>query len=157
MDYTLRQATLADRDYLFNLHRATMRDYVDATWGWNDEWQRDYFDKKFDPDKSQIIRVFDQYAGVLVTEDRPEELYLALIEVAPTYQRQGIGTTIVADLQAQAAADHKSLSLHVLKANVDARRLYERLGFAVASTEEHKLRMVWEPDPNAADPSRRPA
>jgi ribosomal protein S18 acetylase RimI-like enzyme len=144
VDYTLRQATLADRDYLFNLHRATMREYVDATWGWNDEWQRDYFDKKFDPDVSQIIRVFDQYAGVLVTEDRPEELYLALIEVAPSYQNQGIGTTIVQDLQAQAAAQHKPVALHVLKANVPAQRLYERLGFTLDDTEEHKLRLVWQ-------------
>jgi ribosomal protein S18 acetylase RimI-like enzyme len=145
VDYTLRQATLADRDYLFNLHRATMREYVDATWGWNDEWQRDYFDKKFDPDVSQIIRVFDQYAGVLVTEDRPEELYLALIEVAPSYQNQGIGTTIVQDLQSQAAAQHKPVVLHVLKANIPAQRLYERLGFALDGSEEHKLRMVWQP------------
>lgn len=151
MDYTLRQATVADSDYLFNLHRATMRDYVDATWGWNDEWQRDYFDKKYDPDVSRIICVFDQYAGVLVTEDRPEELYLALIEVAPTYQGRGIGSAIIADLQAQAAAGHKPLALHVLKANVAAQRLYERLGFAVVGAEEHKLRMVWQPAPNGRD------
>lgn len=145
MDYTLRPATAADLDYLFNLHRATMRDYVDATWGWNDEWQRDYFEKKFDPDASLIIQVFDQYAGVLVVEDRPDELYLALIEVAPSYQRQGLGTTIINELQAKAQSANKPMTLHILKANTPARRLYEQLGFMADADEEHKVHMVWVP------------
>jgi ribosomal protein S18 acetylase RimI-like enzyme len=145
VEYSLRPATAADLDYLFNLHRATMRDYVDATWGWNDEWQRDYFEKKFDPDASLIIQVFDQYAGVLVTEDKPDELYLALIEVSPSYQRQGLGTTIITELQERAESAGKPMALHVLKTNEPARRLYELLGFVADADEDHRVRMVWAP------------
>ncbi len=150
MEYTLRQATPSDMEYLFNLHRATMREYVDATWGWNDQWQRDYFERKFNPDESFIIQLHGQYAGVLVTEDRPDELYLSLIEVAPSYQRQGLGTAIINDLQTRAALAKKPMSLHVLKTNTPAHRFYEELGFVDDSEEEHKVRMVWAPDVNAA-------
>ena len=37
--WTLRPASAHDRDFLFDLHRATMKEYVDATWGWNDDEQ----------------------------------------------------------------------------------------------------------------------
>lgn len=146
MDYTLRQATPADLDYLFDLHRATMREYVEATWGWNEEWQRDYFVKKYDPAARQVIQVHGRDAGVLVVEDRPDELYLALIEIAPEYQRRGLGRQIIANLLDRAATAHKTLSLHVLKSNVNARRLYERLGFVVVSDEEHKVGMACAPE-----------
>lgn len=121
-----------------------MREYVDATWGWQDEWQRDYFDKKFDPAASQVIQVNGKDAGVMNLDDSPEELYLALIEIAPEHQRQGLGTAIVHDLQAKAAQAHKLLALHVLKANREAQALYARLGFAIESEETHKYRMIWQ-------------
>ncbi|MEZ4516438.1 MAG: hypothetical protein R3C44_06240 [Chloroflexota bacterium] len=75
MDYSLRQATTADFDYCYLLHRSTMRGYVEATWGWNEEWQRDYFEKKFDPDSSKIIQIYGQNAGILITENQRDELY----------------------------------------------------------------------------------
>lgn len=145
MEYTLRQATPADIDYSFNLHRATMRDYVEATWGWDDDWQRQHFEKNYDPDLGKIIQVHGQYAGVLITDDLPDALSIELIEVAPSYQRQGLGTTIITDLQETAAAADKAIVLRVLKTNVEAKRLYEQLGFVVDREEEHRFYMRWTP------------
>ena len=122
-----------------------MRDYVEATWGWDDEWQREYFEKNFDPDGGKIIQVHGQYAGVLITEDREDNLYLALIEVAPSYQRQGIGTAVLTDLQDAAAASNKPIALRVLRTNEQARRLYEQLGFVVDAEDDHRFYMVWVP------------
>ena len=39
--YELRDATAADREWLYQLNRATMRDYVVQTWGaWDEAFQR---------------------------------------------------------------------------------------------------------------------
>ena len=39
----LRPATPKDAEFLFKTLKVTMREYVDQTWGWDEEWQRAYF------------------------------------------------------------------------------------------------------------------
>ena len=40
-----RPATENDTDFLYALHVATMKDYVDKTWGWDDAFQETVFRK----------------------------------------------------------------------------------------------------------------
>jgi ribosomal protein S18 acetylase RimI-like enzyme len=143
--YSLRQAVDEDYDFLYDLHRLTMREYIEPLWGWHEDWQRDYFRAKFDPQKRQIIVIDGQDAGVVVVEERPEEVYLGLIELLPKVQGRGIGTDIINRLQAKAQQTNRLLTLHVLKTNQPARRLYERLGFHVVEEEEHRYRMICPP------------
>jgi ribosomal protein S18 acetylase RimI-like enzyme len=150
--HTFRPARPEDYDFLFTLHEATMRPAIEATWGWNGEWQEEYFRRKFDPERRQIIQLAGRDAGVLVVEDRPSELYLGLIEIAPEFQGHGIGTEIVRELQSRAATSHRPLTLHVLKANIGAHRLYLRLGFQQADDEGHRISMIWRPDQHQPRP-----
>jgi ribosomal protein S18 acetylase RimI-like enzyme len=128
--YTLRQATTADYNFLWQLHVATMREYVAMTWGWDEDKQADYFRAHFNPAGSQIIVVDGQEAGILAVERRPGEIFLSTIEILPAWQGQGLGTAVLGDLLAEAARERRAIRLQVLKVN-PARRLYERLGFAV--------------------------
>ncbi|MFO7662338.1 MAG: GNAT family N-acetyltransferase [Chloroflexota bacterium] len=134
-----------DYDFLYSLHKSTMRVYINPLWGWHDAWQEEYFQKKFDPDRRQIIQVNSQDAGVLVVEERPGELYLGLIELLPKYQNQGIGSAIVSRLIDRANSNLLPLSLHVLKTNKPARRFYERLGLVVVEEEERRFKMEYNP------------
>lgn len=143
--YTLRPATAADYDFLYDLHRTTMRPYIEAIWGWHEDWQEEYFRKKFVPLTRRIIQVDGTDAGVVVVEQRPDELYLALIELLPVYQGRGIGTAIVNGLKATAHAAGQPLTLHVLRSNGPARRLYERLGFGLVADEGERYLMVCPP------------
>ena len=124
----LRPATDADREFLWRLHRDTMRPYVDATWGWDDGDQRRRFDAAFDPDRLAVVAVEREPVGTLRVERRPGEVFLAAIEVAPAWQGRGIGTRLILDVVE--GAGRLPVALRVLKAN-PARALYERLGFAV--------------------------
>ncbi|WP_374686793.1 GNAT family N-acetyltransferase [Promineifilum sp.] len=139
--YSLRPATPEDHDFLYALNRATIREYVEPIWGWHEEWQEEYFRKKFDPQKWQVIQVDGRDAGVLVVEQRPDEVYLGLIELWPEFQGRGVGSAVVNRLKAEAHGRGQPLTLHVLKTNVPARRLYERLGFQVVAEEEYRYRM----------------
>jgi ribosomal protein S18 acetylase RimI-like enzyme len=143
--YTLRQANVDDYDFLFSLHKTTMRPYIEPLWGWHEAWQEEYFQKKFDPSRRQVIQVNGHDAGVLVVEERLGELYIGLIELLPEYQNQGLGSAIVRQLVDRANSYRVPLTLHVLKTNEPARRFYERLGFVVVDKEEHRFKMEYNP------------
>lgn len=144
--FTLRAATEGDYDFLFALHCAAIREYVEPIWGWHEEWQAEYFRRKFNPHDRQVIVVNGHDAGVLIVEERPAEQYLALIELLPEYQGRGIGTAVITGLLAQARARAVPVTLDVLETNRPAQRLYERLGFRPAGQREYRLRMTWTPE-----------
>ena len=144
MTYQLRPATPTDYAFLYNLHKAAIRPAVEATWGWDEVWQQDYFAQKFDASKRQIIVVDGQEAGVMIIEEREGAVYLALIELLPAFQSRGIGTAVIQDIIHQAHQQNHPVMLHVLKANEAGKRLYERLGFKVTAVEEQKYKMIHE-------------
>jgi hypothetical protein len=45
--WTLRSASNLDREFLYRLYSMTMREVVDETWGWDEDWQRKDFEKRF--------------------------------------------------------------------------------------------------------------
>ena len=55
--YTLRPATHDDYHFLYHLHISTIRPAVEATWGWDEAFQREYFREHFDPATRQIIEI----------------------------------------------------------------------------------------------------
>jgi RimJ/RimL family protein N-acetyltransferase len=128
MQWTLRPTTADDRDFLFALHRAAMRPYVDTTWGWDDAEQARMFDQKFDPASQEIVQVDGVDAGTLAVEETDEEIWLAVIEIHPRFQGRGLGTAIIQSVLDRGAATVKPVTLRVLHSNPRARALYERLG-----------------------------
>lgn len=126
----LRPATSSDFDFLFDLHRAAMRDYIATTWGWDENWQREYFQQHFTPEAYQIITVGEQDVGVVAVRRHENELFLSNIEILPEHQNKGIGTAVISRVVQEARQNGWAMTLQVLKVN-PARRLYERLGFVV--------------------------
>lgn len=141
MNLSLRSATIDDADFLYSLHRATMKMYVIQTWGqWDEVWQSLYFHRHFNPATCQIIAFQGQDIGVISVERRPIEMFLSNIELLPPYQGQGIGTYLVRTLVEEAWQKDVPLSLQVLKVN-PARKLYERLGFSIIDETATHYRM----------------
>ncbi|TWP47556.1 GNAT family N-acetyltransferase [Lentzea tibetensis] len=141
MDITLRPAAPADDEWCFQLHKAALGDVVAATWGWDDDVQRDHHAKSFRPGAWQIIVVDGQDAGVLIVERRPAEVCLARIEIHPGHQGRGVGTRLVEDLLAEARHRDQPLVLEVIEANHRAQALYERLGFVETGRRGVKVLM----------------
>ena len=128
-----RPALDNDIDFLYALHVATMKEYVDKTWSWNEIYQETRFKKNYVPAEIQIITLDAQAVGMISLEERHEDIFLRVIEIHPMYQRRGLGTTIIQKIIDDASDQRKPVRLQVLKVN-PAKRLYDRLGFAV--TEE---------------------
>jgi ribosomal protein S18 acetylase RimI-like enzyme len=124
----LRPATPADSEFCYQLHKAAMGEYVTAIWGWDEQVQRGFHTRAFDPGRWQIITADGADIGMLSVEYRPDEIYLARIEVHPDYQGRGIGTRLISALASEARQKGQDLTLDVLTVNRRARALYQRLG-----------------------------
>jgi ribosomal protein S18 acetylase RimI-like enzyme len=155
MNVSLRPATESDYAYLWWLHGATMRTYVDAIWGWDEAVQRRLFDDRFDPARLEIIESAGEAVGVISVEQQREFISLSAIEVAPDFQSKGIGTRLIRDMQDEAERQCVPLRLRVLQGN-PARRLYERLGFAETEETETHIMMNWLPQTIAANDKGEP-
>lgn len=137
--YTTRPAARSDFEFLYRLHVSTMREYVSATWGWDDALQERMFRDRFDPSHIEVIEHQATPVGMWSVDESGDAVSVLNIQIEPAYQRLGIATAMLRTLVARASGTGRAVSLSVLKVN-PARGLYERLGFAVvAETSTHFL------------------
>lgn len=141
MTVSLRHATPTDRDFLWQLHIATMKCYVEQTWGWDHQWQQQEFERKFDPQGLQVIQSCETPIGCLSVRHEPDHVFLASIEIDPDHQNRGMGTRLIKQIIEEAEDEGRPVRLLVLKVN-PARALYERLGFRRVDETETHYRMV---------------
>lgn len=144
MKITLRSATPDDYDFLWHLHITTFKSYVTQIWGWDEVQQIAMFAERFNPQQIQIIQLIAQDVGRLDIDYRDDEVFLSLIAISPDYQGQGIGSHLIRNLIQQAHADHKPLTLRVLRPN-PAQHPYQRLGFEVVKEDDIRLWMICRP------------
>jgi GNAT superfamily N-acetyltransferase len=137
--WSLRPAEQADFDRAYELHKTALGEYVEQTWGWDEDTQQRLFADGFGREARQVIEVGGQAVGVLVVEERSDELRLGLIELLPAWQGRGLGTDILRYLLRRAREMHLPLTLHVLRANPRAVALYERVGLRVVGSEPVRL------------------
>lgn len=124
----------ADFEFLWGLHNTALKEYIQKTWGWNEEWQRKNFLENFNTAEGEIIVFEGKDIGFYWVIEKENEILLASIRLLPEFQNKGIGTGIIRNLLDKT---NKPVRLQVLKVN-PARNLYERLGFKIESeTETH--------------------
>jgi GNAT superfamily N-acetyltransferase len=127
--YTLRDAGEPDFTWLRQLHHAAMRESVEQVWGWNDAWQDAFFRAHFDPGRLKIIQCEGRDVGVLDVEERTEGVFLADIQIDPAAQGRGIGSAVIHDLQARAAAQRAPLTLQINRAinRANSQRIHHQM------------------------------
>ena len=147
----LRHVDAADVEFLFELHRASLGPYVDEVWGWRNDEQRAHLARNLDVDSARIVKVDGVDAGRLDVEESDDRVFIALLELLPSHQGQGIGTAIIRDVLDRARPNSKPVTLRVLEVNHRARALYQRLGFVETDREgalpEVRIAMTANPPP----------
>ena len=138
----LRPATRADEAMLFALHREGLREYVEATWGWNEHWQQAHFAGHYAPARNAVIvRCADAADIGRVSVSRHwHALFLRDIELIAAERNRGLGGTVVRGVLALARVEGRPVELFVLNCN-PARHLYARLGFRVVGDDGARLTM----------------
>jgi len=155
----LRPAGEADRATLLAVYAGTREDELALT-DWSPEQKLFFVTQQFDA-QDQHYRLHYPGAEFLVVErrtvdgveplgrlylhHRPTETRLMDISLLPAARGSGVGSALLEHLLAGARSTGKRLSIHVEKMN-RARRLYDRLGFAVVEDVGVYDLMEWRPD-----------
>jgi hypothetical protein len=92
---TTRTATGDDKDFLWELKVASMRQYVEAVYGWDDSSQYGFFELGFHPQAIQIIQYDQQDIGMYELRERDPDWFLARIEILPAFQGKRIGRAVI--------------------------------------------------------------
>jgi ribosomal protein S18 acetylase RimI-like enzyme len=141
----LREATVADSDFIYQVVESTMRSYVEQVWGsFSEDYNRRNIAEAISMRSYSIIVIEERDVGALAVERCDTHIQLTQLYVIPAYQNRGIGTTLVRKLISEAKDLGKPLRLRVLSSN-PARRLYEREGFRVTSTTPERFFMEIDP------------
>jgi ribosomal protein S18 acetylase RimI-like enzyme len=148
----LRPVTPGDGDFLRRLYAATRDDVSLAPWS---EAERNAFlemqftaqsadyGRRFPRSDHSIVTVAGCDVGRIWIDRGDEEIRLLDIALLPEHRGQGTGRVLLERLIAESVAAGTPLRHTVDKANSGARRLYERLGFAVIEDSELHLLMEW--------------
>lgn len=136
---SFRLANEADLPFLVELRQATMASHEVAS-GLVRSTEQSLQRVHASFEVAQIILLAGQPVGVLKVLRHGPEWELLQIQLAPVAQGQGLGSHILRALLSEAKAAGVALRLGVLKEN-PARRLYERLGFAVVREKEYSYEM----------------
>ncbi|HEY3889196.1 MAG TPA: GNAT family N-acetyltransferase, partial [Caulobacteraceae bacterium] len=149
--FTYRPARDADFDLLRRLHRAGMHAHVTALWGWDEAAQERLLRERFEPERLSVIVSEGRDVGMLQVSRAPGAIRLDNLLIDPAWQGCGIGSAILRELTAEAAATGAALTLSVLKPN-PAKALYERMGFAVTGEDDFRYAMAYRPFVQTAGP-----
>jgi ribosomal protein S18 acetylase RimI-like enzyme len=149
----LRPITPEDDSFLASLYASTRAQELAQT-NWSEEqkamfcrlqfnaqttdYQRNYPDASF-----QIIERDGVATGRLLVLRSDEAVHVIDISLLPEHRGAGIGTKLLRELQDEARAAGKKLSIHVEQFN-PARLLYERLGFKQIEEKGVYFLMEWK-------------
>ena len=150
---TIRPATGDDESFLSHLFASTRPEFdlldlpesqKQALLSMQFKAQRQHYDESYPRAESGIILRDDLPIGRMLVDRTAREITLVDIALLPEHRNAGIGTDLIQELLAEAAAARKPIRLHVLKSN-PALRLYERLGFSRVGDQSMYFEMLFQP------------
>lgn len=155
MDESLSLRPIAGEDdsFLSRVYASTRTEELAVT-GWSDEQKTAFCRMQFDAQTAdyrknnpgasfQVIEREGRSIGRLYVARSETEIRIVDISMLPEFRGTGIGTQLLRDLQDEARAAGKSLTIHVERFN-RALQLYQRLGFQIVEEQEVYLLMQWE-------------
>jgi ribosomal protein S18 acetylase RimI-like enzyme len=147
----IRDARSDDYEAIFGLHEALFKEGIERIWGWEDSRQRENFAEEWQSVTTRSLFLGERWIGYVQLKEEADCLYLLCLAVMPEFQGMGIGRSVMAGLQIEAARCALPLRLSVFRSNPRAERFYEGLGFRISGMNEDLVRMEWLPSRGRGD------
>jgi GNAT superfamily N-acetyltransferase len=150
----LRATVAEDEAFLQRVYASTRAEEV-ARIGWDAAQQQAFLQMQYQAQRRSYLMQFPaaeyyiiqrtaEDVGRMIVDRSSDVLWLIDISLLSEHRSAGLGSTLIGDLQAQAARVGKPVALHVDKSN-RARHLYERLGFVKTADGDIYIEMAWRP------------
>lgn len=140
-ELSFRKAHTRDSEFVFTVKKAAFREYVEQVWGWDDDYQKELHNRRFDSQDLRIIQFRGTDVGFLATSSTPDTLKVNQLFILPEYQGKGIGSACVTFILDDASLERKSVALQVLKVNTRGIAFYQRLGFIIVGESSTHFQM----------------
>ncbi len=125
------------KEELFQMHELCFREHIDQIWGWDDVWQREYFDKEWQVGEWRVMVESGQIIGCLMWRLKCDHLYLHNISLLPKFRGEGRGSEAMKYILSKANALKLGVKLSTFQTNEQVISFYERLGFSVIEQKEN--------------------
>jgi ribosomal protein S18 acetylase RimI-like enzyme len=151
----LRPVLLGDEQFLYEVYASTRADELSQV-PWSEAQLKTFLKMQLNArDQSyrmhyegiddRIILFQNQPVGRLIVVREDEEIRLADIALLPEHRSGGAGTSLIKDLMHEANETKRPIRLQVEKPNVQAKRLYDRLGFTTIGETITHFQMEYHP------------
>ncbi len=144
IEFILRHADSNDCQFLEYTYTLTQKPLLQNFLGFDEEDFLERFKKLINLNEVRIIVAGSKDIGWIQITNKQNAMDLAQIHLLESYRNQLIGTAIIGQVQREAAAAGKVVTLAVVKGN-PAFALYKRLGFKVTKEDDKKRYMTWTP------------
>lgn len=136
MEYKLRKVRDTDFDFIYQVKKRSIHDYVHSIWGWNEDYQQNDFKHDFNLNDFKVIVVKQEDVGFIQTHQFQNHMHITEIHILPNYQGNHIGSRIIQQIILDAKRSHNILHIGCFKQNQRAKALYERFGFKLTETTD---------------------
>lgn len=124
-------------------------DFMDLGF-WSDEWNREHLTGMLRRCRHWIIIVGYNLIGFAQWSEYPDQLHIQYLALAPEYQRLGIGSKLLLELQNKARNKCVPVTLSLFQNHSEAVSFYQSAGFVVTETTKRFVRMRWLPVPHSS-------
>jgi ribosomal protein S18 acetylase RimI-like enzyme len=126
----IRVATGDDFEFSFEVKKAAFGEYIEATFGWDDDEQRRVHERRFAEQEFRIVEYRGLDVGVMAIATEPDSFVINQLFLLPEYQSRGIGARCLQLAVEEAASKNLPLiRLKCRKNNLRALSFYERESF----------------------------
>jgi len=161
---TLRSTTAEDEPLLYQIYASTRVEELRPI-PWNEAEKaafltlqfvsrREDHQQRFPNAANQIILADKTPVGRLYVNRQEDEIRIVDIALLSEFRGQGIGSLLIRELLAEAAATSRPVRIHVEKHN-PAVRLYQRLGFRKTGETDMHDSMEWLAGDSSTTPNVR--
>ena len=146
MTYRLVPTTDADRPWLDELRRAVYHDLFLATWGgWDEDRHARHFQASWARGGIDAVEHEGVRVGMVQLSEQDDVIEVHEIQIHPSFQGRGLGSSLLNDILARARAEQKDVRLATGLQNTRAASLYRRLGFVEVKTTDTHIHMESRP------------
>lgn len=135
----LRAMEPGQRAWLFELYEAALRPYIEAAFGWNDDFQVDRFQTAYPDESISVVWSSGEPCGCIAIRFTDRSLHVALLLLEPRRRGSGIGASVMRQIEKRASLLGRPVTLSCFKDNVRALSFYERRGYGRCGEDGHFL------------------
>ncbi|MEN9586183.1 MAG: hypothetical protein RLZZ616_3189 [Pseudomonadota bacterium] len=137
MEIELAGVPQSEFEQVFATVKQGLFPYVEAVFGWDDEFQRERLTCAYQPHWFSWILQSSERVGLLCCKPYDDALHVHLLIIFPQYQGRQLGAAVMARLHREAEREGKCrVTLFSFTDNQRAIRFYQRLGYKVIEGDQ---------------------